>query len=522
MPSAHRRTRSLRVARGTVLTLLAALAGCGRLHFDGASGDAASDTDGDPDALPRGFFIAPTGDDSNPGTVDAPWRTFAAALPKLGPGDQLNLADGNYTPQTTGMLHADCAATAPNGTRDAPIAIVAHHARKAFFFGEVTAVRLRNCSHWRVEGVYGQGQDAPDIETGRAVVELINTDHIALRKLLLRRPNREFNSNLVMIQGSTDILLEDSEGYDFHRGAWDAYDSRNVTFRRLYANGRGFGDLAGSYDSSWPNDGDFGAQSYYSASVTFEDLVFEGVNNAINIETGDAAPIASNGVGDDNLVRHVIALASARPGGTPIREGITVISECNPCAAPDHIAANNRIDNVVLLNFQRGMLLIGENTQVAESTIVNASQQGVVLRSSPAAATMNATAFLQRNLIIGTSGPAVQVEANIDNWLIADLNSFANTSEVSSSDPGKTVRLQRLDPQLGNCARRLPVGSPLRTAANGSRIGAEVTQRSVAGVDTGTPLWTPSFPCGAVVAGVNDDAATACIGAHTRMHLQCE
>ena len=41
------------------------------------------------------YFASDTGDDSNPGTRDAPWRTLSRAIPALHPGDTLLLARGS-------------------------------------------------------------------------------------------------------------------------------------------------------------------------------------------------------------------------------------------------------------------------------------------------------------------------------------------------------------------------------------------------------------------------------------------
>jgi hypothetical protein len=53
-------------------------------------------------------------------------------------------------------------------------------------------------------------------------------------------------------------------------------------------------------------------------------------------------------------------------------------------------------------------------------------------------------------------------------------------------------------------------------------VGANVVFRYVEGVLTEEPLWrasTGAFPCGAIVAGVNDDPSQSCSGVHERLHV---
>jgi len=47
---------------------------------------------------PTTYHVAPTGDDSNTGYRDSPWRTLAHAKTRLEPGDTLMIESGTYTP----------------------------------------------------------------------------------------------------------------------------------------------------------------------------------------------------------------------------------------------------------------------------------------------------------------------------------------------------------------------------------------------------------------------------------------
>jgi hypothetical protein len=71
-----------------------------------------------PDPLPEStgstFYVAPSGSDSNPGTLDAPWQTVQKALDTLQPGQRALVRDGIYA-QNLRLLRA--------GTAAAPITV---------------------------------------------------------------------------------------------------------------------------------------------------------------------------------------------------------------------------------------------------------------------------------------------------------------------------------------------------------------------------------------------------------------
>jgi parallel beta-helix repeat protein len=66
-------------------------------------GEGAADLNGLPQKAPkREFYVAPSGNDSNPGTVTRPWRSISHAGSTVGPGAVVHVAPGDYTgPITT-------------------------------------------------------------------------------------------------------------------------------------------------------------------------------------------------------------------------------------------------------------------------------------------------------------------------------------------------------------------------------------------------------------------------------------
>ena len=79
------------------------------------------------------------------------------------------------------------------------------------------------------------------------------------------------------------------------------------------------------------------------------------------------------------------------------------------------------------------------------------------------------------------------------------------------------------DPIMGTCKVFIPNGSNLKGAGLGSAdIGANVLYRYENGSLTNQPLWSPAtgaFPCGAIVAGVNDIPGQSCFDVNQRLNV---
>jgi hypothetical protein len=85
------------------------------------------------------------------------------------------------------------------------------------------------------------------------------------------------------------------------------------------------------------------------------------------------------------------------------------------------------------------------------------------------------------------------------------------------------VRLPVTTSGADSCVAYLGASSSLRGAAGiEGDVGANVVFRYVDGVLSSEPFWNPrtgAFPCGAIVAGVNDDPSDSCSGVHERLHV---
>jgi hypothetical protein len=87
--------RVRRVVAPIFLVLLGAVAGAGLSGFHRA--DAQAEVTGCPADALQTFYVAPNGSDSNPGSLDAPWKSLAYAFAHLDAGETLVLRGGTYT-----------------------------------------------------------------------------------------------------------------------------------------------------------------------------------------------------------------------------------------------------------------------------------------------------------------------------------------------------------------------------------------------------------------------------------------
>lgn len=91
------------------------------------------------------FYVAPNGSDSNPGTIEQPWKTLNHALRQMDPGEVLNVREGLYSEN----VHVSASQITP-GTAESPITIKAHP-------GETPEIRglfwLTNPSYWKIQNL---------------------------------------------------------------------------------------------------------------------------------------------------------------------------------------------------------------------------------------------------------------------------------------------------------------------------------------------------------------------------------
>ncbi|HEX9666329.1 MAG TPA: hypothetical protein VGA95_07180 [Thermodesulfobacteriota bacterium] len=481
------------------------------------------------------FYISPTGSDSNPGTSDRPWKTFSFAIPKLQPGVTLVLKTGTYTKTTTGLPYVNCASNAKNGSAGSPITVKAENERQAFLSsdGSVEALRMENCSYWNIEGLRLEGNDTPttkQVPTGW----ILHNDNIKIKRLLVAKHNRySVNAALFAISKSDTILVEDSEFYYAIRHLLNCFQSRRCTFRRLYANARGFEPIPGGSKDV----GDVSVVFYGTSNSIMENVIVEGNHENPNCIACGSQGMQIHSTAQNNMIIGSIAINTNINGYRLDSRNVS-----------DRLVTDTIIENVVSYsNYDRGgfggYLQQGAvNTQMKNVSIIDATgvptARGLSLDGRCAACANGQpsnTSFHGENILSVGGTPAFQGFSVSSPWPILGgwdmeytnaYNWHTNYSPATSHAYGSFSNKQSINPQLGNCIVFIPDSSPMKgVGKNGEDIGANIVYRYEDGILTDQKLWnqtTGQFPCGATVKGVNDDLNfpdSSCTNVHERLNV---
>jgi len=487
--------------------------------------------DDNPSHHDRCVYISPAGDDHGAGTRDAPWLTFAHAIPQLGPGESLVLLDGDYEPSTTGLPNIDCDETgnAVSGMPLAPISIRAESERRARLLGDGSqpVFRLDDCRHWGIFGLAGRGADlsAEELEASGLVFQIDDSEDVVARRLHFSHSNRYFESHVFVVSNSHRILIEESEAYDFHLDGFHVEDaSTDVTLRRCYARGSDYADLPGC--------------------VRFDDPIAPFCSVAEGEDSGDTAFDVSEG---SSGVRMENCIADG-----PLWAGFQLGPGVRHSEVLGSIVQGG-LHGVVLRGDEATNMAVG----VIDSVIDHPRRHGVWMRSTQ-------ETWVDGLTVIGAGGDALKIEQetpcpeiggcscdllnvlaldSVDHgvsstsayaWRLSYANVYGSgegdypVGEEIGDEEGDIWASMSVDPGpigTGEGQRLVyaPDDSPMKGAgAMGDDIGGTVLHRVVEGDPTDEPLWDPetgAFPCGATVSGVSDDPERSCIGVHERLGL---
>jgi len=515
----------------------------------------------DPEPPPlRELFLSPSGSNANSGlSAASPWLTFAHAVPQLQPGDRLTLLDGTYLPGNTGLLDVDCDDGAQNGSLGAPITVRAANERAAVIVsdGSEAPVQVEHCSHWSLIGIAARNVDLPGAGSG-GVFKIRFDDHIVLRRLLASWPNRYENAHPIGVGESRDVLVEECEAYAYHRHGISVYKSENVTVRRSYVNSRGQLDVPGGYESDRPG-GDESFVLYASSNSVIESSIAEFETRGFEIHggqtffdtpggyhnrvlgsihysgpTGDhfgAAIDTRMGEGTDFVVR---------PAYDNLFRDFLILDATNEGFQLDS-PVEARLENVTVVNALGDAVDLDERSAVSQNGQQPVCGYALVI---PFFAGMDKSIFggtsfkcsmtLVNSLIVNGGQSGLSVSVPSANWLVEYTNSVGNAAdqfEDDDEDPADALGHVRFSGSVaptgmgpgGNGSWAfVPPGSNMSGAGkDGADIGANVLLRYQDGLRTNQPLWDPAsgaFPCGAIVAGINDAAAgPSCATVHTRL-----
>jgi hypothetical protein len=498
------------------------------------------------------FYLSPNGSDGNDGASAAtPWKTFAKIFNStrpLKPGDTVILLDGTYTKSTTGLPdNINCTTNTNSGTAANPVTFKAQNERRAFLKsdGSANGFNMQQCAFWKIEGLRIETDDLTRAQGGRQVgpFGIGYSSDIYVRRLLVAKPNRYFNAHLFLVSWSKNVVAEEVEAYSFHRAAFSAWHSHDITFRRCYANMRGGGQLPGTCQSDPQGDlpycnlvGTNASNSAFSISQTsnsiVENCISENGTEGVNIGSGTAS---DNIVGGwDNKVLGVISLNDTRSG---IVSHIYYPYTTGRNLFKDVISYGTRSTHSY---YPRGtQLLTIENMTVMNNSAAN-SYAFVADQERDCTIYPNGCGFVVRNSLVANNvARGFGSSTPVNNWLFEYSNAFGNAAgnflrnsgaitEALNDNAGNVRNSMSVAPSgmglgAGQCLLWVPASSNMKGAGmGGGDIGANILYRYENGTLTTQRLWdrtTGEFPHGAVVAGVNDVPGGSLFDIHTRLNV---
>jgi parallel beta-helix repeat protein len=471
------------------------------------------------------YYLFPTGTDGNPGTSAAPWQTFARAIPKLRAGDTLLLRNGTYTGSKSGYANIVCGSNAVNGTASQPITIKAENERQAFIQGDgsVTPFAMYNCSYWTVQGLRVENTDNAN-QTGDTdgVMIFKGSDHLSIKRNLVRISNRHMNQHGIMYSG-TNSLLEENELYSIKRhGILLSLASNNI-IRRNYANSRGYCDLRGC---------DRRGCSVNCAKGDSAFTMYTGKINSNNIFENNISE--GNGTGIYFNAHYTINDGNRTYGNISLNDDYGIMTEEGVDSSA--VVKNALVQDEVIVNpLKIGFYVGNHSITVNRMTILNTSGNygagtGLLVTKgvNPQIGSGNYS-FTGTNILVSNSASTgFRVDPSIQSWSLTKINSYNNRPNYSAPSSGQCANCSNqrsTNPQLGACSVFVPATSPMHRAGSGGvDIGANALYQYVKGSLTSTPLWLAASGyrfsgCGATVAGVNDQAGTSCFDVQKRLNV---
>ena len=442
-------------------------------------------------------------------------------MPKLKAGDTLLLMDGTYTGGTTGNLNIVCGTggNAVNGTASQPITVQSLNERKGYIHGDGSSLGTRpftitGCSYWNIVGLrldnpYFVGKGTETGSNPGFVFYTRSSDHINIKRNLGEKPDTRYNAHVFSADsGSTYILFEENEAYNYHRHGFSIYsaaahapDTYHVTVRRNYARSRNYGGILAPGSPRSP------ITNYVVPNNIYENNIMEETGTTNTAEMGNTSH-------DNQFLGNILIDVPAGLLASCFYEQVINGLYINNVAIGSAAGFNSRSESSgTYLNnsaFSGGAGFAGDNPYTGN--VEPAARCNFII-------TPNLT--YRNNLSMNNTGSGFVFTSFVP--AVLDFsNSFGNATNYSSGTSGRTNSTS-IDPQLGTCKVWIPATSPMKGAgAGGADIGANVLYRYQDGVLTNQPLWdtiTGEFPHGAIVAGVNDIAGSSAFDVNKRLNV---
>lgn len=460
------------------------------------------------------------GDCTNSGS---PCRTFSYALnaARFNVGDTLIVQDGTYTRATNGSISI----SSRNCTISSPCTIQAANERAAFLNGDGvdSPINIVSSSYWVIHGLRVRSADncvGGSVYTqctntsADGVVRVYTSNNITLRRLLVSNNNRFLNQHLILVHASNTVLIEECEGYSYHRGGFGFSGSTfNSVMRRCYLNSRSYADIANGYPTTGidGSKGDEGFFAYPADNNTFENCISEGAAYCFLVQADSAGCNGNHILGSAANSCTVGYLITTKT--TQVNQNTVVKNSVGIAATTanfwDRAGRNNRFDNV---------------------TALSATSVGIgILADRPSPGNWGTAPyswFSDNALSVGNlaTGISVNTTTGPTTWLVDYAQSNSNSPNFSPSSHANLTNSITTSPSLGSCKLWIPSGSSAQgTGKNNLDRGANVLYQYVNRVLTGVPLWNTSTNdftgCGAIVTGINDTAGNSCTNVDIRLSV---
>ena len=462
------------------------------------------------------FYVSPNGKDSNAGTsTSSPWLTFSKALATMRCGDTLNLMDGVYGDGTsTGkpdLRNKSC-------TSSTVLTIRSLNQRKAWIkdSGRGRSMIVLNSAYVTIDGIVMSSRDS-NYTTGYEPygwpLYVYASHHIVIKNVVLANPNRYGGSPLLQLTNVSDVLVEDSEFYNFHRQAINAKPGTRVIVRRVYCNPR-IGGLAGGYPNANGTSGADACISFYPC----QDCIVE---NSI----ADGSP------------KSLWLVEMNASGGTPLK-GNKILGSIGYKTSANAIYINARgtgssmmpqnttVENVVIYGHRRASGIRNsdaKNTIIRNATLVGSGGSRGITTDQRGYGDGVYSTTMQNVLSLNQTEYGFVVQSGVQTWNGTEMNAYNTNRTAYPSPPAKWVNMSSSHPVLGACVAWIPDGSPMKRAGVGGKdIGANILNRYQNGVLTSVALWnktTGAFPHGALVPGLNNIAGQSLYDLHIRLNI---
>lgn len=465
------------------------------------------------------YYMSPSGSDGAAGTsTGTAWLTFSKAFTTAACGDTINLADGVYGDGTsTGKISTTKVCTA--GT-ELTIRCINSRQCRVSDNGGGKAILANTAAYLIFDGLVFNSANSSTSSNGEPM-EIRSSNHITVRNSLCRNPNAYQNHHCIWVMFSSDIVIEDTEIYNYHRHGIIGWQSQRVTARRVYCNPR-TGRITGGYNAS---AGIPGADACFSMYPCQDCIAENVINDATTIPSylnemnatfgssvlmsgskilgsicvactyGNTIYLSSRLVADQNhspqsiTIQDVASVDHASPGSAFLRvsDGVSITV--------------NRI--TMLTSGGAGYGILAEDTTLG---VAPASQSIAITNSIISGNTLNAYRVSSGGTYSG-------------DYLYA-----YNTGGFSPALPGNWTNTFTTDPGLGTCKVFIPTGAAAKGAGlSGSDIGANILYRYVDGILTTTQLWdetTGEFPHGVVdLDSTNSNSLNSASNIHTRLNV---